>query len=92
VRGFVAWFEGIGIEPVREPEGACSNYWFNAFLIDDLSACDTILKQTKHRARRSDYWNMLHILPAFRNQYTADLSISHWLYERLVNVPSSLVM
>lgn len=90
---YIAWFENIGIEPVREPSGACSNYWFNAFFAVDLTARDNILKFTNERGVMTrPLWDMLQTLPAFGGCRTDSLHNTCWLYERLVNVPSSPIL
>jgi len=87
---YISWFESLGLTPVREPEGARSNYWFNAFLTDGVEARDIVLERTNAQGVMTrPLWDMLNTLPAFRHYHAADLSNSQWLYERLVNVPSS---
>lgn len=87
---YISWFEGRGITPIREPDGASSNFWFNAFLTDGNDARDIILERTNAQGVMTrPLWDMLNTLPAFRHHQAADLSNSQWLYERMVNVPSS---
>ena len=92
-QAYITWFDSRGLTPVREPDGASSNYWFNAFLADGLTARDTVLEVTNAQGVMTrPLWDLLQTLPAYRNHHAADLSNSQWLYERLVNVPSSPVM
>jgi len=75
---------------VCEPAGACSNYWFNAFLTDGPAARDTVLEVTNAQGVMTrPLWDLLHTLPAFAGELVAEVPNSVWLYDRLVNVPSS---
>jgi perosamine synthetase len=90
---YIDWFEEMGVTPVREPAGGCSNYWFNAFLADGPAARDTVLEATNAQGVMTrPLWDLLHTLPAFAGEGGAEVPNSVWLYERLVNVPSSPVM
>lgn len=89
---YIAWFESYGVEPVREPAKTLSNYWFNAFLTDGLDERDTVLQITnEHGVMTRPLWDPLNKLPPFRSCQTDSLECTQWLYQRLVNVPSSPV-
>lgn len=87
---YIDWFEGMNVTPVCEPAGASSNYWFNAFLTDGPAARDTVLEVTNAQGVMTrPLWDLLHTLPAFAGERVAEVPNSVWLYDRLVNVPSS---
>jgi perosamine synthetase len=77
---------------VAEPHGTTSNYWLNTIRLSkpDLSLRDELLVA----ARASGYmcrpaWNLLHTLPMYESSPRAKLSVSHNLWQSLINIPSS---
>lgn len=87
---YAAWARGLGRACVREPEGAVSNYWLNAFVTRDAEERDFILEYTNGRGMMTrPLWTPMHRLPAFRHCQRGDLQNSAWAESRLVALPSS---
>lgn len=86
-------FAGIpGLSIFVEPEGAESNYWLNALLLDrpDVTLRDTIIKTCIERGFLvRPAWNLLCDLPINQTCPRADLSTALNLLGRIVNLPSS---
>lgn len=89
-------FEGVrGARVVREPEGAHSNYWLNAVLLDRDAACqrDAVLAETNGRGIMTrPVWTLMHRLPMYAGAPRAELAVAEDIERRLVNVPSSATL
>lgn len=86
------WFHARGVPWVREPEGARSNYWFNAFLAGNRMQRDAVLAYTNGQGVMTrPLWTPMHTLPMYAHCPRTELPVSEWLEARLVNVPSSVI-
>jgi aminotransferase in exopolysaccharide biosynthesis len=80
-----------GIEFVCEPEGACSNYWLNAIILNDRSERDAFLKKTNDKGIMTrPIWRLMNELPMYAGCQHDGLVVSKWLEDRVVNLPSSV--
>lgn len=87
---YITWFEARGLTPIREPQGAKANYWFNAFLTESSEARDIVLARTNEQGVMTrPLWNPINTLQPYRTCQCGPLPNTQWLYERLVNVPST---
>lgn len=86
------FFSGIkDVTFVKEPLYAKSNYWLNAILLNDISDRDDFLQHcNKSGVMSRPTWELMHKLPMFNSCFRGDLSVSEWIAERLVNIPSSV--
>lgn len=76
---------------VREPADSRSNYWLNAIICQDRSHRDTLLKETNEvGVMTRPIWTLMSRLPMFAACPRGDLTVSEWLEERVVNLPSSV--
>jgi len=81
-----------GVELVREPEFARSNYWLNAILLDPDQAGlrDPILEATNDAGFMTrPAWRLIHRLPMYADAPRMDLPVSESIEARLINIPSS---
>ncbi|MDC3408812.1 LegC family aminotransferase [Burkholderiales bacterium] len=81
-----------GVQLVSEPEGARSNYWLQALLLEPefLPARDLILSTTNAvEISTRPAWTPMHDLSHFQSCPKMDLSIANNLSQRLINIPSS---
>ncbi len=91
-QSYISWANNEGITMVTEPESAQSNYWLNAILLDNQTEQEKFLTQSNAQGVMTrPLWELTADLPMYKHCQTDDLSISRWLAERLVNVPSSVV-
>jgi len=90
---YAAAFAGVpGVELVREPEFARSNYWLNAILLDPDNAAlrDPILEATNDAGFMTrPVWRLIHRLPMYATAPRMDLPVSESIEARLINIPSS---
>jgi aminotransferase in exopolysaccharide biosynthesis len=80
-----------GLDFVREPEGAQSNYWLNAIILGSLEERDRFLKETNDQGIMTrPIWRLMNQLPMYADCQHDGLEVSRWLEERVVNLPSSV--
>lgn len=85
------FFDQIGVEYVKEIDQAHSNYWLNAVIFSVKTERDDFLKFTNSNGIMTrPSWELMHRLPMFENAFKVDLTISEWVSDRLVNIPSSV--
>lgn len=77
----------------KEPKLSKSNYWLNTLLLKDKRQRDKFLKETNsNNVMTRPIWIMMHKLPMFEHSQCGDLTNSKWLNDRVVNIPSSVVI
>jgi len=85
--------EELAINYVAEPKGARSNYWLNAILVSDIAERDSFLDLSNSQSVMTrPVWKLMNSLSMYSTCQTGDLSNSRWLQERLVNIPSSVII
>lgn len=81
------------IEFIREPENAESNYWLNCILLKNRTERDEFLKITNENGVMTrPVWKLMNKLPMFINCQNGGLEISEFIEDRLVNIPSSVII
>ncbi|MBC9784433.1 LegC family aminotransferase [Heliobacterium chlorum] len=93
---YQALFTGIhGVQVFREPAFAVSNYWLNALIIDEefVAQRDELLEATNAVGIQTrPVWTLMHRLPMYHQCPRMNLSVSEKLEQRIINVPSSVIM
>lgn len=86
------FFADSEVSFVSEPEHCRSNYWLNAIICQDKAHRDRILEKTNQaQVMTRPIWTLMTKLPMYQQQgLHGDLSNSHWLEQRVVNIPSSV--
>lgn len=89
-------FESIeGVTFFVEPDFARSNYWLNTLLLDKRIAGrrDDLLEMTNGLGIMTrPAWRLMHKLSMFKDCPRMDLSVAESLEQRLVNIPSSVML
>ena len=76
-----------------EPEDCRSNYWLNAVILKDRNARDEFLQYTNdHGIMTRPIWVLSNKLDMYRGCQCGDLSDAEWLEDRVVNIPSSVII
>lgn len=87
------FFEELGIAFVKQPTGGRSNYWLNAIVLSDRRQRDEFLEVTnKAGVMTRPTWRLMNKLPMYGDCQTDGLENSMWLEDRVVNIPSSVVL
>ncbi len=86
-----AFCAGAKLRFVDAPEGTSPNWWLNAVILADRAERDAFLTLSNGRGIMTrPVWRLMSELPMFSDCENDGLSVSHWLAERLVNLPSSI--
>src|SRR5690606_21584264 len=87
------FFSGTEIEFIKEPLGAKSNYWLNSILLKDKKERNAFLEYSHdHGVMTRPAWELMNRLSMFSKAQRGDLSNSEWISDRLVNLPSSVIL
>lgn len=85
--------EPHGIRFMAEPEDTRSNYWLNAVLLPDREAQQAFLEYTNdHGVMTRPVWELMNRLPMFRDAQHDELRNTQYLADRIVNIPSSVIL
>ncbi|MBN2638870.1 MAG: LegC family aminotransferase [Bacteroidales bacterium] len=78
---------------VTEPSLSESNYWLNCILMPNRTERDTFLKYSNESGVMTrPVWRLMNKLEMFKKCQTDELLNSEWLEDRLVNIPSSVIV
>lgn len=87
------FFANTDIEFVTEPEGCEANYWLCTVKLASKEQRDVFLAYTnEHGIMTRPAWQLLHQLVPYKHCQHGDLSVAENLVERLVNIPSSVLV
>ncbi len=90
---YFKFFNTIGIQFFREPDNCYSNYWLNAIILNSLQEREEFLKYSNQKkVMTRPIWKLMTELPMFKDCQKGDLSNAYWLADRVVNIPSSVVL
>ena len=90
-RRYAEFFESIGFTFVRAPASATANHWLNAVVLKSPGERDSFLEFTNSRGVMTrPIWRLMSRLSMFEHCQHDGLANSHWLEDRVVNIPSSV--
>ena len=81
-------FEGAKI--MEEPANCKSNYWLHTLILDKAGKNEILEAANKQKIFCRPLWKPMHQLAHFANSPKANLAVSEDLYERVINLPSSV--
>jgi len=78
---------------ITEPKDSKSNYWLQAVLLDDENQRNEFLDFTnKNGVMTRPIWKLMNVLEMFKGCQKTDLKNAKYLEERVVNIPSSVIL
>ncbi len=87
------FFKSINFVFFKEPKNCKSNYWLNTIILKNKEERDEFLEETNSNGIMTrPTWKLMNRLPMFKKAHCENLSNSNWLSDRLVNIPSSVVL
>jgi len=87
------YFKNSEFSFFSEPENCRSNYWLNTLICNDKNQRDSFLSYMNSNGVMSrPVWTPMHKLPMFSEALCDNLLNTSWLEERIVNIPSSVVI
>ncbi len=91
---YKTFFEGReGVEFYMEPEHSRSNYWLNAVILENREKRDEFLAFTNNNGVMTrPIWVLNNKLRMYRDCQADDVSNAQWLEDRVVNVPSTVIV
>jgi perosamine synthetase len=84
-----------GVTFVDEPAFGRSNYWLNAIMLSAEKAHrrdDVLAQLNDHDLMSRPAWKPMHWLPMYEDCPRMDVSVAEAVYERLLNIPSSVFL
>jgi len=92
-RRYQEFFEPLRIQFIHEPENSRSNYWLNAIILPNRETRDAFIKTTNEAGVMTrPIWRLLNKLEMYKDCRTDALANAQWLEERVVNIPSSVMI
>ena len=86
------WGIRNGLQFIKDPNFCKSNYWLNAILLKNKSEKNQLLKECHASGIMSrPLWKPMHKLKIYSNYFRAPLPNTDFLYDRVVNLPSSVI-
>jgi perosamine synthetase len=90
---YETFFSGIDYAFVKEPVESKSNYWLNSIILKNKQQRDEFLDETNSSGIMTrPIWTLMNKLPMFEHAQCGDLINAEWLEQRVVNIPSSVVV
>ncbi|MBW1910699.1 MAG: LegC family aminotransferase [Deltaproteobacteria bacterium] len=88
------FFESLGVPFVSEPVECRSNYWLNAIILDGVRERNEFLEYVNNNGVivTRPLWTLMNKLPMYAGCKTDGLENARWLEERIVNIPSGVIM
>jgi len=87
------FFEDSDIQFISEQEGSKSNYWLNFVLLQNKIERDKFLNVTNENGVMTrPVWELMNRLDMFKDCQTECIDSSEWLADRVVNIPSSVII
>jgi len=87
------FFQNGDIHFVTDPENAKSNYWLNSIILKSKDQRSLFLDETNSQSVMTrPIWTLMNKLPMFKEAQCGDLTNAEWLEERVVNIPSSVIL
>ena len=90
---YKSFFKTLNINFVREPENSKSNYWLNALVLDDIEQRNIFLEYLNNNGIMArPIWQLMSQLEMYKHCQTDDLTNTKWLADRVINIPSSVIL
>jgi perosamine synthetase len=90
---YKAFFNGTNYVFVKEPMDSKSNYWLNSILLKNKQQRDEFLDETNSSGIMTrPIWTLMNKLSMFEHAQCSSLTNSEWLEDRVVNIPSSVIL
>ena len=87
------FFNSVDCAFVKEPIEGVSNYWLNSILLKNKQQRNEFLDETNSNSVMTrPIWTLMNKLPMFEDAECGDLLNAEWLEERVVNIPSSIIL
>ena len=90
---YAIFFKSVGIKYLAEPVNCSSNYWLNALIFENLTIQNSFLEfMNDHSVMTRPIWKLMNKLEMYKNCQCGSLQNTEWLADRIVNIPSSVIL
>jgi len=90
---YETFFNSTNYVFVKESMDSKSNYWLNSILLKNKQQRDEFLGETNSSGIMTrPIWTLMNKLPMFERAQCGNLKNSEWLEDRVVNIPSSVIV
>lgn len=90
---YSSFFADSDIQFVHEPTDSFSNYWLNCILLPNAEKRDQFLQETNsNKVMTRPAWRLMHKLEMFKDCIRTEMPNAEMLENRLVNIPSSVLI
>ncbi|MDY3132780.1 MAG: LegC family aminotransferase [Campylobacter lanienae] len=90
---YAKFFDSIGVKFISEPVDCLSNYWLMGVIMDDKKSRDELLKYANERSvMMRPAWRLLSELEIYKESIKDENKNAKYLADRIVNIPSSVVI
>ena len=90
---YQAFFRDLDIGFFSEPLESRSNYWLNTLIFSDRGERDAFLEfSNNHGVMTRPAWTLMNRLELFKDCLAIEIQNAQWLEDRVVNIPSSVIM
>jgi perosamine synthetase len=87
------FFNSMNYKFVTESTDCKSNYWLNSIILQNKQQRDEFLDETNsNNIMTRPIWTLMNKLPMFEDAECGDLLNAEWLEDRVVNIPSSIIL
>lgn len=87
------FFKTSNIDFIKEPKDSKSNYWLQAVLLNDINQRNEFLEFTnKNGVMTRPIWRLMNELEMFKDCQKDELKNAKYLEQRVVNIPSSVIL
>jgi perosamine synthetase len=87
------FFSNLDINFIEEPKDSKANYWLQAILLNDINQRNEFLEfSNKNGVMTRPIWRLMNELEMFKDCQKDDLKNAKYLEERVVNIPSSVIL
>jgi len=87
------FFSELGIKFIDEPKNSKSNFWLNAIEFENKKQRNEFLEYSNsNNVMTRPIWTLMNKLPMYKNALRDELENSKYLEERIVNIPSGVVL
>ena len=87
------FFKDVDCKFVKEPVESSSNYWLNSIIFNDKQQRNVFLNESNSQGVMTrPIWTLMNKLPMLKDAQCGDLTNSEWLEDRVVNIPSSVML
>ena len=92
-KSYEVFFENSSPHFFKEPKNSISNYWLNSLVFNNLIDRDIFLNfSNKNGVMTRPSWEMINKLEIYKHCRTGDLTNANYYSDRIVNIPSSVIL